>query len=463
MELKRILKGVNLRPASQAANTLKKVVSVLENDFECLPHNISAKSVQEGFTNFYNSNAVSPHIAMMGYGPWTVNETGKIVYDTGGYGMLGFGHNPDHVLDAMSKKQVMANIMTPSMAQHRFWNLLRKELEPQYSSIICLNSGSEANTHAMNMANRHTHENAVRVSMKGSFHGRTEGPASVSGSCQKGYEAHLANYNPKHGKTGLVGKTYWVNPNDPEDAYKVFKTIAERGEFPELTIFEPVMGEGNPGVMIEREHYEALRELSAKAGGLLMADSVQAGWRCTGELSFTRYPTMEGIAPPDMESFSKAINGGQFPLSVLALSPSLGENYTTGLYGNTMTSNPRALDVGTAVLEMMTPDVRENIRTSGLAFKERLQTISDRYPTICDGVTGTGLLVALHLKAEHGVMPIELDLRLKGLNVIHGGENALRFTPWFNLSNEEIEMLAGMLESHFDEMLSESDTVSESA
>jgi hypothetical protein len=43
-----------------------------------------------------------------------------VLHDSGGYGMLGFGHTPEHVLAAMAKPQVMANIMTPNLSQLRF-------------------------------------------------------------------------------------------------------------------------------------------------------------------------------------------------------------------------------------------------------------------------------------------------------------------------------------------------------
>lgn len=429
---------------SAAAASLAKISDSLKT---FTPLSATADSVQKGFTNFYNDDAVGPFIPAMGQGPWILNSVGEVQYDTGGYGMLGLGHNPPHVMAALGRKQVMANIMTPSLAQKTFWDKLKRELAPQYASIICLNSGSEANTHAMNVANRHHNENPVRISIKGSFHGRTEGPGSVSGSSRANYEKHMADYSP-NGR--MKRGTYFIEPNDAEGAYQIFKEIAAKGEFPELTLFEPVMGEGNPGVPVERGFYDALRELTANAGGLLLADSVQAGWRCTGELSITRYPGFEDITPPDMESFSKAINGGQFPLSVLALSENITNHYQTGLYGNTMTANPRALDVGSAVLEEMTPAVRKNIRASGLAFKEALGELAAKWPNLCEGVTGTGLLVALHLKHDAPVMPIERELRLRGLNVIHGGENALRFTPWFHLSKGEISLITEMLDEYFE-------------
>ena len=63
--------------------------------------------------------------------------------------MLGFGHTPDAVLEAMARPQVMANIMTPSLSQQRFITALRAEIGHRrggcpFARFMCLNSGSEA-------------------------------------------------------------------------------------------------------------------------------------------------------------------------------------------------------------------------------------------------------------------------------------------------------------------------------
>merc|ERR1711981_1317626 len=103
------------------------------------------------------------------------------------------------------------------------------------------------------------------------------------------------------------------------------------------------------------------------------------------------------------------------------MSKEIGDKYVRGLYGNTMTSNPRALDVASAVLDGMTPEVRQNIRDSGLIFKNKLIKLAEKHSCLVD-VTGTGLLIALHVKPSIDVMQIEKEIRLRGLNVIHGGE-----------------------------------------
>ena len=85
-------------------------------------------AMQTGFVNFYADDAVVPYIALAARGPWVVTLKGAVVYDAGGYGMLGFGHTPADILEAAGKPQVMANIMTPSLSQGRFIAALPKEI-----------------------------------------------------------------------------------------------------------------------------------------------------------------------------------------------------------------------------------------------------------------------------------------------------------------------------------------------
>ena len=96
--------------------------------------------------------------------------------------------------------------------------------------------------------------------------------------------------------------------------------MINNNKFVEAVVMEPVMGEGNPGVMVNPRFYKKARDLTREYDSLLFIDSVQAGFRCTGHLSITDYFGFCKYDAPDLETFSKAINGGQYPLSVLALS-----------------------------------------------------------------------------------------------------------------------------------------------
>src|SRR5690606_12635430 len=156
------------------------------------------------------------------------------------------------------------------------------------------------------------------------------------------------------------------------------------------------------------------------------------------------YPGFRDLPPPDMETYSKALNAGPYPLSVLALSERTAELYRPGLYGNTMTTNPRAMDVAVAVLDSLTPEVRENIRRRGRELREGFERLADELDGAITRVQGTGLLLSCELDRRYkcyGADSPEDWLRRHGLGVIHGGTNSLRYTPWFLMTEPEVELV----------------------
>lgn len=210
---------------------------------------------------------------------------------------------------------------------------------------------------------------------------------------------------------------------------------------------EPVMGEGNPGLAIEPAFYARAHELTREHGTIFVVDSIQAGLRAHGVLSVVDYPGFEKLDAPDMESYSKAVNAGQFPLSVLALSERCVAMYRTGLYGNTMTSNPRSLDIAVAVLGSLTPERRENIRKRGRELVEGLAGLAVETDGAVTGAQGTGLLLSCELDDRYkiyGTDSIEDYLRKIGLAVIHGGAHSLRYTPVFDMGAKEVDLIVSL-------------------
>jgi acetylornithine/succinyldiaminopimelate/putrescine aminotransferase len=407
--------------------------------------------------NFYTDDAVNPYVSLAARGPWVITAKGAVIYDTGGYGMLGFGHAPEKILEAMCRRQVMANIMTANFSQLRLSDALRKEIGQAqdgcpYDGFLCLNSGSEA----ISLGARISDINAKlatgtkgafagkkikHIALRGSFHGRTDRPAHYSDSTRNTYLKHLASFQDED--TLLT-----VEPNNTKHLRQVYEQAIADGFFVESMFIEPVMGEGNPGQAITREFYDLARELTTRHGALVLVDSIQAGLRAHGCLSIIDYPGFEGINAPDMEAFSKALNAGQYPLSVLAVTEHGTELYEKGVYGNTMTSNPRALDVACQVLAQMTPEIRANIGAKGEEFVSRLEALSEELNGLITGVQGTGLLVSCELHPDlksYGYASIEEYMRTQGVGVIHGGKNSLRFTPHFNVSSDEIGLIVDTL------------------
>jgi acetylornithine/succinyldiaminopimelate/putrescine aminotransferase len=262
------------------------------------------------------------------------------------------------------------------------------------------------------------------------------------------YEKNLATFR---NRDNLV----LVPANDVASLEAAFSKADAEGYFIELMAIEPVQGEGNPGACIERSFYDAARRLTLEHGSMLLVDSIQAGIRGQGCLSIIDYEGFQDAECPDLETWSKALNAGQYPLSVLGLNDRASENYVVGIYGNTMTTNPRALETACTVLENITPELRDNIRERGKEFVEKLEILSTEYPGIITKVQGTGLLLSAELEPHKypviGFDAVETWCRKNGLGVIHGGINALRFTPHFGITSEEIDLIIDVVRASFEE------------
>jgi len=409
---------------------------------------------QADLINFYAPATVNPYIAIAARGPWIVTSHGAVLHDNGGYGMLAAGHGPTGVVEAMSKNWVMANVMTPSFSQQRLTERLKRELghtrgECPFRKFICMNSGSEAVTVSLRISDvnaknltaiggRHEGKPVKLLAIENAFHGRTDRPAQISHSCKDGYDSNLRTFSERD-------NLLLVPANDVSALQATFKRAEDEDFFIELMAIEPVQGEGNPGMCVEREFYDEARRLTKEHGSMLLVDSIQAGLRGQGCLSVIDYQGFQSAEAPDMETWSKALNAGQYPLSVLGLSERAAGMYVVGIYGNTMTTNPRALETAVAVIDRITPEIRINIRDKGIEFIAKLEALQDEFPNVITKVQGTGLLISAEFDpTTHQIVGddhVEVWCRKHGLGVIHGGKNALRYTPHFGITSEEIDLV----------------------
>ena len=448
--------GLAIKSAHEVWQALDAATTYARNEADLI------NDVYEGWCNFYAEDTVNPFVPLFAKGPWIITTHGAVIHDSGGYGMLGFGHNPDDILKVLSKPQVMANIMTPCLAQRSLVTALRKEIGHSRSDKTCpfdqfilMNSGSEGNAVVDRIVDVHTghvrgdRQKVVGVSLKHSFHGRTLKPAVISDSSGAKY------ISSKCDTLTRMKKEYnrIVEPNDIEGLRRVFEDAKAKGEFVEAVYLEAVMGEGNPGQAILPEFYVEARKLTLEHDAMLVIDSVQAGIRCHGVLSIVDYPGFQSLPCPDFEVFSKALNGGQYPVSLIALSSRAVASYKRGVYGNTMTTAPRACEVATCIVSSFSGEnaiIRTNIPAMGAYALDQFKKLQAKYPKAITNVTGTGLLYAVHLDPH--VYPVvavagaEYWLRTQGVGVIHGGENALRFTPHFKVTMSEIDLQVNTLE-----------------
>ena len=245
-------------------------------DLVAMDEDAQTIEVQSGFVNFYSHDAANPYIALSARGPWIVTLKGAVIYDTGGYGMLGLGHAPAAVIDAMAKPQAMANIMTPHVSQLRFAQAMKAEIGQTrggcpYAAFLCLNSGSES----VSLASRIVDANAKTMTDPGARHaGRaikrlvvkgasTAAPSAraVFDSSRKNYVQHLASYRNED-------SVLTVAPYDMDALRKVFSEAeAKAGSSSDV----PGTGDGRrrPGRSVPVPFYELARELTRAHGSLL--------------------------------------------------------------------------------------------------------------------------------------------------------------------------------------------------
>ena len=74
-----------------------------------------------------------------------------------------------------------------------------------------------------------------------------------------------------------------------------------------------------------------------------------------------------------------------------------------------------------------------------------LKALAEEVPGAITSVEGTGLLLCAELDPDKydviGFDGLETFCRKRGVGVIHGGINALRFTPHFALTTAEIDVI----------------------
>ena len=92
----------------------------------------------------------------------------------------------------------------------------------------------------------------------------------------------------------------------------------------------------------------------------------------------------------------------------------------------------------------MTPEIRANIRNKGAEVIEKLNRLKDELGGLITKVQGTGLLFSCELDPSYkcyGANSTEEFMRERGIGVIHGGVNSLRFTPHFGITSGEIDLM----------------------
>jgi acetylornithine/N-succinyldiaminopimelate aminotransferase len=280
-----------------------------------------------------------------------------------------------------------------------------------------VNSGAEANENALRLALRFTGRDRV-VALEGSFHGRTGASAAV---------------------TWKAAETWYGFPRTPFDV-----TFVPRGDTKALEaalqdktaaalILEPVQGMGG-AIDLGAEYLAAARDLTRKAGALLIFDEVQCGMGRTGQPFAAQ---LHGVTP-DFLTTAKGLAGG-FPAGALLTTGAIAARLKLGDLGTTFGGGPLACALIEAVLGA--------IEDEGLLA--RVRTLSARLQTGCrvgpvTDVQGAGFL--LGLRTSRPAKEVQAELLGRGFVVGTSADpHVVRLLPPLVLTAVHVESFIAAL------------------
>jgi 4-aminobutyrate aminotransferase len=314
------------------------------------------------------------------------------------------------------------------------------------NSVFFSNGGAEAIDGALKLAKAFTKRPAI-IAFEGSFHGRTFGALSVTGSNAK----YRKYYEP------LVGSVYFspypskdLCPNgfdeDQRTAYcldqldHLFDYLVAPDQVAAI-IMEPVQGEGGY-VVPQKSFVQGIRDRCDQHGILLIMDEIQSGYGRTGKMFASEH---FGVVP-DIMTVGKAIAGG-LPMSAVISTPTIMAEWHPGMHGSTFGGNPICAAAALAVLdEYAQTNLLDHVIEIGAYLKDRLRDLQKKYSCITD-VRGLGLMLAIEFSHPDGspagnllskVQEGCLENKLLTLGCgVHG--NGMRFATPLNVKKEEID------------------------
>jgi glutamate-1-semialdehyde 2,1-aminomutase len=303
----------------------------------------------------------SPVRAFRGVGgtpPFIARGEGSHIYDVDGneyidyvlsWGPLILGHCFPPVIDAL--REVLAigtSFGAPTEREVELAELIR-ECVPSIEMVRLVNSGTEATMSALRVARGFTGRD-LTIKFEGCYHGHVDSLLVKAGSGM----ATLGIADAAGVPEAFAATTIALPFNSIAAVESAFR---EHGGKIAAVIVEPVVG--NMGCVPPCEGFlEALREITARHGALLIFDEVMTGFRLALGGAQERFEIR-----PDLTTLGKIVGGGM-PLAayggradIMSRVAPTGPIYQAG----TLSGNPMAVSAGIAMLRHLKahPEVYE--------------------------------------------------------------------------------------------------------
>ena len=391
-------------------------------------------------------------------GAYLYTEDGRKVLDfASGVAVNNIGAKNEEVVDAIKAElDHMIHVGHNVVYYKSYVELAEKLVEKTGgdTKVYFSNSGAEANEGAIKLAKYYTKRPGI-IAFKNSFHGRTIGCISITGS----NSAYRKYYEP------LIPGIYWADYCDayhhPEGLESENGKLKCLGQFDEIfekliapemvaaIIVEPVQGEGGY-IVPDKRFLEGLRQICDKHGILLIFDEIQTGIGRTGEL----YAYQTFGVKPDILTSAKALGGG-IPLSAVIAKKEIMDAWPAGAHGGTFGGNPLACAAGLKTLEIIERDhLLDNCKKQGAYFIDKLHGLQEKYSCIGD-VRGLGLMDAIEIVKEDGTPDPEKTAKIKKLALekdlllltCGSDHNVVRFIAPINVTAKEIDKCVEIIDS----------------
>jgi glutamate-1-semialdehyde 2,1-aminomutase len=330
-------------------------------------------SLSGGVASSYQSRDPWPLYLERGKGPKVWDVDGHELYDFhNGFGSMVQGHaNPAIGRAVSTRYDAGTHFAAPTEdAVIVGEELARRFRLPKWRYT---NSGSESTMDAIRIARAFTGRDDI-LKIFGSYHGHHD---AVMVSIGVEYD----QIGPREAPASLpygggiphstVELTHAVHFNDAESMEARIVALDEEGRKPACVIMEAAMM--NLGVVLPEPGYlEAVREITARHGVVLIFDEVKTGICIAAGGAVEKW----GVVP-DMVTLAKALGGG-LPTGAIGMSEEIAEIVEDGTVYQVGTYNGNPLGMAAAranLLEVMTPQAYEH-----------LDTLNDRILAGCDEV-----------------------------------------------------------------------------
>ena len=336
--------------------------------------------------------------------PYMERGEGCRLFDVDANERIDFSNNYTSLILGHCPPAVVAAVQAQARRGSAFAAPTRHEIDlaaaivariPSIERVRFASSGTEAVMFALRLARAFTGRRKI-AKAEGGFHGTSDYAAvSVSPDQDLAGDARApASLAAGRGVPDAVVEDVVVFPFNDIDATAAI--IRRHRHDLAAVIVEPILGSSGM-IPARREYLQALREITARAGVVLILDEI-----ITLRLAPGGAQGVYGVAP-DLTVMGKIIGGG-YPVAafggraeIMALLDPEGGRPPIPQSG-TFNGNPIGMVAGLATLQQLTPAVYDGLNAMGDDLRRRLTDLFAR-KRVQAQVTGMGSLLNLHFTA----------------------------------------------------------------